>query len=31
MGDVEAGAQPFLWVCIPMVIVGAPPGAICDS
>ena len=31
MGGVEAGARPFLWVCMPMVVVGAPFGAICDS
>ena len=31
MGGVEAGARPFLWVCMPIVVIGAPLGAICDS
>ena len=31
MRGVEAGARPFLRVCMPMVVVGAPLGAICDS
>ena len=31
MGGVEAGARPFLWVCMPMVVVGAPLGAICGG
>ena len=31
MGGVEAGAWPFLWVCMPMVVVGAPLGAICGG
>ena len=31
MGGVEASAWPFLWVCMPIVVVGTPLGAICGS
>ena len=31
MGVIETGARPFLWVCMPMTVVGAPLGAICGS
>ena len=31
MGGVEAGVWPFLWVCMPIIVVGAPLGAICGS
>ena len=31
MGSVDANAWPFLWVCIPIVVGGAPLGAICGS
>ena len=31
MVGVEAGARPFLSVCMSMVVVGAPLGAICGS
>lgn len=31
MGGVEEDAWPFLWVCMPIVVVGAPLGAICGS
>jgi uncharacterized membrane protein YfcA len=31
MGGVEAAAWPFLWVCMPIVVIGAPLGAMCGS
>ena len=31
MGGVDASARLLMWVCIPMVVGGAPLGAICGS